>query len=65
MQRLVLAVLLVALAAAVVAFAASRIARAVNPPEGTAVVGGRSSMQKIAFFLLLCLMIYVSMSGAS
>jgi hypothetical protein len=65
MQRLILAILLVALAAAALAFVASRIARAVSPSDGSSPVATRSSMQKIAFFLLLCLIIYVSMSGAS
>ena len=65
MQRLVLAILIVALGALLIAFVASRIARLVSPPDGSAPVATRSAMEKVSFFLLICLMVYVSMSGAS
>lgn len=65
MQRLVLAVLFVALAAAAVAFLLRIFFRAAKRAGKADVFETESAMQKIAFFLLLCLMGYVSLSGAS
>ncbi|NNL35396.1 MAG: hypothetical protein HKP29_09200 [Silicimonas sp.] len=65
MQRLVLAVVLVAVAAAAVGFVISRVARAFDGPDENRAVEARNPMQKISFFLLLCLILYVAMSGAS
>ena len=65
MQRLVLAIVLVAVAAAVVGFIISRLAKAFDGPGDSGDAAARNPMQKISFFLLLCLIIYVAMSGAS
>ncbi|NND41823.1 MAG: hypothetical protein HKO04_07075 [Silicimonas sp.] len=65
MQRLVLAVVLVAVAAAAVGFVISRVSRAFDGPDENGAVETRNPMQKISFFLLLCLILYVAMSGAS
>jgi hypothetical protein len=65
MQRLVLAVLFIALAAAAVAFAARQVSRLVNGPAVTDAVATGGAMQRISFILLMFLMVYVIMSGAS
>lgn len=65
MPRLFLAILIVASAALAIAFVASRAARLFASNETEGLINSRSSMQKLSFFLLLCLMIYVSFSGAS
>lgn len=65
MQRLALAVLFVTLVTAIVAYLVGRFSRS----RGDRVVSGDlstgDSMQRISFFLLMCLMIYVAMNGAS
>lgn len=65
MQRFVLALLFVTLAATAVAYLVGRFSRANNTAvERDAALTG-STMQRISFFLLLCLMVYAVMSGAS
>ena len=64
MQRFVLAAIFVAV---VVAIGAVLLKGASRVFDGNAAISTRLSgtpMQKVAFFLLIALMIYVSMSGA-
>lgn len=65
MQRLFLAILFLALVAGAVAVLIRWVAQVFEKSGGTELVSTGSAMQRISFFLLLCLMIYVSMSGAS
>ena len=65
MQRLVLAIAFVAILAALFAMAAKALARASERRGGVAALTTGGAMQKAAFFLLLCLILYVSVSGAS
>lgn len=64
MQRFVLALVFAAAIAAVVAFVLSRASRAVQQGDLSGAITRRTSMQKVSFFLLICLMVYVSLSGA-
>lgn len=66
MQRLVLAVLFVTLATSIVAYLAGRVSgsRAGRAASTDAATTG-DTMQRTSFFLLMCLMIYVFMNGAS
>lgn len=63
MPRLFLAILLLAIILLATVFVISKLAYALAPPDGPDET--RNSMQKISFFLLLCLMAYVIMNGAS
>ena len=65
MQRLVLALLIIALAAGMVAVAAKSVSRLIEVTRGDGTADIGNSMQKIAFFVLICLMAYVSLSGGS
>ena len=65
MQRLALAVLAVAIVAALIALLTRSVARRVEDRGGVSAMTTGGMMQKVAFFLLLCLIIYVSVSGAS
>ena len=65
MQRLALAVLAVASATALIALLTRSVVRTVEDRGGVSVMTTGGLMQKVAFFLLLCLIIYVSVSGAS
>ena len=65
MQRLALAVLFVTLAIAVVAYLAGRFSRARDSRAVSDAVSTGDAMQRVSFFLLMCLMIYVTMNGAS
>ncbi len=65
MQRLALAVLAVAIVAALIALLTRSVARTVEDRGGVSAMTAGGMMQKVAFFLLLCLIIYVSVSGAS
>ena len=65
MQRLVLAVLFLAIVAGLVALLFRGAKEMADRTGGTAAFTTGGSMQRVAFFLLLCLMIYVSVSGAS
>ena len=65
MQRLALAVIAVAIVTAVIAFVMRGIAREFESRGGLAAMTTGGTMQKVAFFLLLALILYVSVSGAS
>lgn len=65
MQRLVLAVLFVTLAAAIVAYLAGRFSRSRGGRLASDAASTGTAMQRMSFFLLMCLMIYVFMNGAS
>ena len=65
MQRLVLAVLFVTLATAIVAYLAGRLSRPRESATAPRAVATGDTMQRISFFLLICLMIYVAMNGAA
>lgn len=65
MQRLALAVLFVTLATAFVAYLAGRFARFRDHAGSRDAFNTGDVMQRISFFLLMALMIYVFMNGAS
>ena len=65
MQRFALAIIAVAIIAGIAAFAVRWAARGIERAGGSAALTTGSSMQKAAFFLLLCLILYVSVNGAS
>jgi hypothetical protein len=65
MQRLVLAIAVVAILATLFAMVMRAFARASQRRGGVAALTTGGAMQKAAFFLLLCLILYVSVSGAS
>ncbi len=65
MQRLVLAILLVALAAGVVALLLRSFSRVYRRAGDLDAIDAEGEMPKISFFLLLCLIMYVSLNGAS
>lgn len=65
MQRLVLALLFLAVIAGLIALLARGVAAALGPKGGGPAFPTEDMMQKIAYFLLLCLIVYVSFSGAS
>ena len=65
MQRLALAVIAIAIVVAVIALVMRSIAREVENRGGLAELTTGGTMQKVAFFMLLCLIAYVSISGAS
>lgn len=65
MQRLLLVFLLVTLLATAIAYLAGRFSRQSQERGGSDLVTTGGRMQRISFFLLLCLMMYVSVSGLS
>lgn len=65
MQRLALAIIAVAIVAGIAALVVRAAARGIERAGGSAAVTTGSAMQKAAFFLLLCLILYVSVNGAS
>ena len=65
MQRLALAILVAVIAATAIALLMRSAARAFERSGGVSGITTGGMMQKVAFFLLLCLIIYVSVSGAS
>lgn len=65
MQRLALAVIAVAIVTAVIALVMRSIARGFENRGGLAAMTTGGTMQKVAFFLLLALILYVSVSGAA
>lgn len=65
MQRIVLALIAAAAAIGLAALALRGAARAVERVEASDALSTGSAMQKAAFFLLLCLILYVSFSGGS
>ena len=62
MQRLVLAVLFLALVIAGIAYIARVAVKTAEAHGGVSALTTGGAMQKAAFFLLLCLIIYVSAS---
>lgn len=65
MQRVVLAIILAALAVAAAAFVVRSAARAMERATTSDAIATGGTMQKLAFFVLLCLILYVSISGAT
>ncbi len=64
MQRLALAILAVSVAITLIAFLVRGVTRRVEQRGGLSAVTTGGMMQRIAFFMLLCLIVYVSVSGA-
>ena len=65
MQRLALALLFVSIAITLIAFLMRSLTRRVENSGGFSAMTTGGMMQKVAFFMLLCLIVYVSVSGAS
>jgi len=65
MQRLALAIIAVAIFAGIAALLVRAAARGIERAGGSTALTTGDSMQKAAFFLLLCLILYVSVNGAS
>lgn len=65
MQRLVLAVLAVAIVSVLVAHIVRSLARGIDDKGGVSALTTGGTMQKVAFFLLLCLIVYVSATGVT
>jgi cytochrome b len=65
MTRLFLALAIVAFLAAILALVTKGVLRASERRGGIDALTTGGAMQKAAFFLLLCLILYVSVSGAS
>lgn len=65
MLRFLLVILVLALAAGAIAIFIRAVVGAFEKSGGTELVSTGSTMQKVSFFLLICLMAYVSMSGMS
>ena len=65
MQRFALALIAAAIVVGITALAVRSAAEAIQRVGGTDAIAKGGTMQKAAFFLLLCLILYVSLSGAS
>ena len=65
MLRLALAVLAVAIAISMIALVMRGIAREFGASGGLSAVTTGGTMQQVAFFMLLALIVYGSLSGAS
>lgn len=65
MQRLALALLAVSIAIALIAYVMRDVTRRIEQKGGLSAMTTGGMMQKVAFFMLLCLIVYVSVSGAS
>ena len=65
MQRLALALLAVSIAIALIAYVMNGVTRRIEAKGGLSAMTTGGMMQKVAFFMLLCLIAYVSVSGAS
>ena len=65
MQRVFLALLFVALAAVLFAALARSVSRISDWSRQADAVDFGGAMPKVSFFLLICLMAYVSLSGGS
>jgi hypothetical protein len=65
MQRLALALIAVGIVFGLIALGVRAIAGAVRTTGASSAVATGDNMQKAAFFLLLCLIMYVSLTGAS
>ena len=64
MQRLALAILAVSIAITLIAYVMRGVVRRVDETGGLSAMTTGGMMQKVAFFMLLCLIVYVSVSGA-
>lgn len=65
MQRFALALIAAVVVAGLVTLAVRSAARSFERAGGTEALTSGGAMQKAAFFLLLCLIMYVSVSGGS
>jgi len=65
MQRIALAILAVAIVIGLTAFLIRSAAKMVERVGTTPAIASGGTMQKAAFFLLLCLIMYVSVSGGA
>lgn len=65
MPRLALAIIAVAIVIGLAAFLLRSAARAVDKVGTNPAIATGGTMQKAAFFLLLCLIMYVSVSGGT
>jgi len=65
MPRLVLAILFILIAVALAALMIGAAAKAVHRVGTSPEIATGGSMQKAAFFLLLCLIMYVSVTGGT
>lgn len=65
MARFVFAFLLLTLVVATIGYLAGRFSRTAREQADAGIVASGGGMQRISFFLLLCLMTYVSVSGLS
>lgn len=65
MQRVVLALILAAIAVAIAAVLVRAAARAVERVSTSEAIATGGTMQTLAYFLLLCLILYVSVTGAA
>lgn len=64
MQRLVLALLAVSIAITLIAFVMRGVTRRIEQNGGLSALTTGGMMQRVAFFMLLCLIVYVSVRGA-
>lgn len=65
MARLAIALLAVSIAITLLALLIRHMTRQFEAKGGLSVMTTGGMMQKVAFFMLLCLIVYVSVSGAS
>lgn len=65
MQRIALAILVVVIVIALAALLLRGASRVLNRVGTTPEIASGGTMQKVSFFLLLCLILYVSVSGGS
>ena len=65
MHRFALAFIVAAIVVGITAVVVKSAAEAVERVGGSDAIAKGGTMQKAAFFLLLCLIMYVSLSGAS
>lgn len=63
MQRLVLAILIVAALAAILSVLVAGLRRTVGPGPGVPALKGSEPVQKIAFSLLIALIAYAALTG--
>lgn len=65
MQRLALLIIVAAFVAGLSVYLMRRVARGFEQRGGLSAMTTGGMMQKLAFFMLLCLIVYVSVSGAT
>jgi hypothetical protein len=63
MPRLALALLAVTVAIVLIAYLMRSVTRQIEQKGGLTAMTTGGMMQKVAFFMLLCLIVYVSVSG--